>query len=305
MTRRLPPLNSLRAFEAAARHLSFTRAAAELHVTPAAISHQVKALEEWLGLPLFRRRNREVILTEAGQAYYPGLRDGFDRLVGATERVTARDESGELRVTTFVSFAAKWLVPRLDRFRARYPEIDVLLSTTDRNVDYLVENLDIGVRFGKGEYPGLESIWLMEEDLYAVCSPALPAGPKPLARPQDLKHHVLLHDDMEIGWDVWLKVAGVKGIDARRGPRFDNSGMVIQAAADGQGVALARSTLVAADLAAGRVVKPFDITLPTGWAYYVVYLPAAAERPKVAAFRDWLLEEAGVAPAPAAGRGQS
>ena len=150
MARRLPPLNAMRAFEAAARHLSFTHAAGELHVTPAAVSHQVKALEEWLGLPLFRRRNREVVLTEAGLTYYPGLRDGFDRLAGATERVTARDETGELRVTTLPSFAAKWLVPRLYRLRAAHPEIDVLLSTSDHLVDFGIEKMDIALRYGTG-----------------------------------------------------------------------------------------------------------------------------------------------------------
>ncbi|MCG8690113.1 MAG: transcriptional regulator GcvA [Minwuiales bacterium] len=294
MARRLPALNALRAFEAAARHLSFTKAAEELNVTPAAISHQIKALEEWLGLPLFRRRNREVILTEAGQIYYPGLREGLDRLAAATARVLASDEGGELRVTTMPSFAAKWLVPRLDRFRERHPDIDVLLSTTDQQVDFSVETVDIGIRFGGGNYPGLEVIRLMEDDVYPVCSPSLASGEKPLERPSDLKHHVLLHDDMEIGWDVWLRAAGVKGVDTRRGPSFDDSGMLIQAAADGHGVALARSALAAADLAAGRLVKPFDITLPTGWAYHIVYLPSAADRPKIKAFREWLLQEAGV-----------
>ncbi len=299
MARRLPPLNAMRAFEAAARHLSFTKAAGELHVTPAAVSHQVKALEEWLGLPLFRRRNREVVLTEAGQTYYPGLRDGFDRLAGATERVTARDETGELRVSASPSFAAKWLVPRLYRLRARHPEIDVLLSTSDHLVDFGVEKIDITLRYGTGRYPGLEVIRLMETDVFPVCAPALADGDPPLRVPADLARHTLLHDDFgeisgenTVNWEMWLRAAGVKDANLGRGPSFTDSSMVLMAAIDGQGVALTRGTLAAGDLAAGRLVKPFDLALPSNWAYYVVYPPETRDRPKIKAFRAWLLAEA-------------
>ena len=299
MTRRLPPLNALRAFEAAARHLSFTRAAGELHVTPAAVSHQVKALEEWLGLPLFRRRHREVVLTEAGQNYFPGVRDGVDRLAGATERVTADDETGELRVSASPSFAAKWLVPRLYRLRAAYPEIDVLLSTSDHLVEFGVEKIDIGLRYGTGRYPGLEVIRLMETDVFPVCAPSLVAGDPPLKVPADLARHTLLHDDFgeiigenTVNWEMWLRAAGVDDVNLGRGPGFTDSSMVLMSAIDGQGVALARGTLAAGDLAAGRLVKPFDLALPSNWAYYVVYPPEYRDRPKIAAFRDWLLAEA-------------
>ncbi len=299
MARRLPPLNAMRAFEAAARHLSFTHAARELHVTPAAVSHQIKALEDWLGLPLFRRRNREVVLTEAGETFYPGLRDGFDRLAGATERVTARDETGELRVSTSPSFAAKWLVPRLYRLRAAHPEIDVLLSTSDHLVDFGIEKMDVGLRYGTGRYPGLEVIRLMETDVFPVCAPALADGDPPLRLPADLSRHTLLHDDFDVirtentvTWEMWLRAAGVEGAEAGRGPGFTDSSMVLMAAIDGQGVALARGTLAAGDLAAGRLVKPFDLALPSNWAYYVVYPPEYRDRPKIKAFRAWLLAEA-------------
>ncbi len=299
MARRLPPLNALRAFEVAARHLSFTKAAAELHVTPAAVSHQVKALEEWLAIPLFRRLNREVVLTEAGQTYYPGLREGFDRLAGATARVTVRDETGELRVSCAPSFAAKWLVPRLHRLRAAHAEIDVLLSTSDHLVDFSLERMDVGLRFGAGRYPDLEVIRLMATDVFPVCAPALADREPPLRQPADLARHTLLHDDFDmpltestITWEMWLRAAGVDGVDASRGPSFTESSMVLLAAIDGQGVALSRGTLAAGDLAAGRLVKPFDLALPSSWAYFLVYPPAYRDRPKIAAFRAWLLAEA-------------
>ena len=299
MARRLPPLNALRAFEVAARHLSFTKAAAELHVTPAAVSHQVKALEEWLAIPLFRRLNREVVLTEAGQTYYPGLREGFDRLAGATARVTVRDETGELRVSCSSSFAAKWLVPRLHRLRAAHADIDVLLSTSDHLVDFSLERMDVGLRFGAGRYPDLEVIRLMETDVFPVCAPALVDREPPLRQPADLARHTLLHDDFDtpltestVTWAMWLRAAGVDGVDASRGPSFTESSMVLLAAIDGQGVALSRGTLAAGDLAAGRLVKPFDLALPSSWAYFLVYPPAYRDRPKIAAFRAWLLAEA-------------
>ncbi len=299
MARRLPPLNALRAFEVAARHLSFTKAAAELHVTPAAVSHQVKALEEWLAIPLFRRLNREVVLTEAGQTYYPGLREGFDRLAGATARVTVRDETGELRVSCSSSFAAKWLVPRLHRLRAAHADIDVLLSTSDHLVDFSLERMDVGLRFGAGRYPDLEVIRLMETDVFPVCAPALVDREPPLRQPADLARHTLLHDDFDtpltestVTWAMWLRAAGVDGVDALRGPSFTESSMVLLAAIDGQGVALSRGTLAAGDLAAGRLVKPFDLALPSSWAYFLVYPPAYRDRPKIAAFRAWLLAEA-------------
>lgn len=292
MSRRLPPLNALRAFEAAARHLSFTRAASELHVTPAAISHQVKGLEDWFGVKLFQRRNREILMTESGQLLLPGVRDGLDQLEAASQRIVTRGDGNELRLTCMPSFAAKWLVPRLSRFRARHPEIDVLLSTEDRMVDLDVEPFDLGIRSGRGHYPGLTVYRLFDDAVFPVCSPELLRGDKPLRTPSDLVHHSLLHDDYPVGWLEWLAAAGVDNVDHHRGPMFDNSAMMLQAAAEGMGVALARHALAYADLLAGRLVRPFPITLTSDYAYFLVHVPRVADRPKIVAFRTWLIEEA-------------
>ena len=297
MARRLPPLNALRSFEAAARHLSFTRAAEELNVTQAAISHQVKGLEERLGVVLFRRLNRSLLLTDAGQSYLPEVRDAFDRIAEATWRITAHDSVGVLTVSVLPSFAAKWLVQRLGRFREAHPDIDVHVAPSDDLVDFARENVDLAIRYGQGEWPGLRADRLMTEEVFAVCSPNLLQGPHPLRAPADLRHHTLLHDDLRIDWRMWLMAAGVDGVDSRRGPGFTDSSMVIQAAVEGQGVALGRSALAAADLAAGRLVKPFDISLPAAVAYYVVCPEATAGRPKIVAFREWVIAEAGSGPA--------
>lgn len=292
MARRLPPLNALRAFEAAARHLSFTRAASELNVTPAAISHQVKGLEDWFGAKLFQRRNREILMTEAGQLLLPGVRDGMDQLETAVQRITVQGDDTELRITCMPSFASKWLVPRLGSFRTRHPEIDVLLSTSEGIVDLEVEPFDLGIRSGRGNYPGLTVHRLFDDAVFPVCSPALLEGPTALRCPDDLKNHTLLHDDYPVGWQEWLTAAGVEGADPRRGPMFDNSAMLLQAAAEGLGVALARHVLAYADIVAGRLVAPFPITLTSDMAYYLVHLPRTADRPMIRAFREWLFEEA-------------
>jgi LysR family transcriptional regulator, glycine cleavage system transcriptional activator len=301
MRRRLPPLNSLRAFEAAARHLSFSKAAEELHVTPAAISHQIKALEEQLGVPLFRRLNRAVLLTDAGQACLPGLSEAFDRMAAVLERLRAQDGGGPLTVSTSPAFAAKWLVPRLERFQERCPEIDVRVSAAMRLVDFTREDVDLAIRYGSGRYAGLLAEVLLTNEVVPVCAPALLESSRPLRAPQDLRQHTLLHDDTSTSdgaypnWAMWLRAAGVEGVDPSRGPRFDYSGLVLDAATAGHGVALALSTIVAADIAAGRLVKPFAIAVPTPFAYYVVCPEARAGRPKVEAFRRWLRAE--VAPA--------
>jgi LysR family glycine cleavage system transcriptional activator len=297
MGRRLPPLNSLRAFEAAARYLSFTKAAEELHVTPAAISHQIKALEEHLGVPLFRRLNRAVLLTDAGQACLPGLSEAFDRMAAVVERLRAQDGGGPLTVSTSPAFAAKWLVPRLERFQERCPEIDVRVSAAMRLVDFAREEVDVAIRYGPGRYPGLLTELLLTNEVVPVCAPALLQGARPLSSPQDLRRHTLLHDDTATSdgaypnWAMWLRAAGVEGVDAARGPRFDYAGLVLDAAAAGAGVALALSTIVAADIAAGRLVKPFAVAVPTRFAYYVVCPATTAGRPKVEAFRRWLRAE--------------
>ncbi|MBT4489962.1 MAG: transcriptional regulator GcvA [Rhodospirillaceae bacterium] len=294
--RRLPPLNALRAFEAAARQLSFTRAGQELHVTQAAISHQVKGLEEWLGLALFRRRGRAIVLTENGQSYHAAVREGLDILADATDRLTRRQDSGVLTVATLASFAAAWLVPRLGRFRAQHAEIDVRVAASDEIVDFARDDVDLAIRYGNGHWPGLEVVPLMTEDVFPVCSPDLLRGPHPLRQPDDLRHHTLLHDDMRETWRLWLLAADVRGVDPDRGPGYNLSALVIHAAADGQGVALARSALVRDFLDDGRLIRPFELALPAEYAYYLVYPARAVTHPKVRAFRDWLLSEAGQSP---------
>ena len=289
---RLPSLNALRAFEVAGRHLSFTRAARELNVTQAAVSHQIKALEAQLGVRLFRRAARGLLLTDTGQAYLADVREAFRRLIEATERLRVRDVAGVLTVSVLPSFASRWLIHRLGSFQGRHPEIDVRVSADDRSVRFDREDVDVAIRYGRGVYPGAEADLFLTEELFPVCSPRLMDGPHPLRRPADLTHHMLLHDDLPANWAMWLKVAGATHVDPTRGPAFTDSGMVLQAAIDGMGVALGRSALAGDDLAAGRLIRPFDITLPADNAYYLVYPEHTANRPKIKAFRDWILAEA-------------
>jgi LysR family glycine cleavage system transcriptional activator len=297
MSRRLPPLNALRAFEAAARHLSFTRAADELHVTQTAISHQIKALEERLGVRLFRRLPRGLLLTEEAQRYLPPIRDAFDQIAAATEQLGVGGSSGRLTVSVLPSFAAKWLVPRLGRFRATYPDLDLRISASSQLVDFARDDVDVAIRMGPGRYPGLRVDRLFGESMLPVCAPKLLTGAHPLRRPKDLREQVLLHDDDHTGWRLWLELAGVEGVDPTRGPIFTDSAMVVQAAAEGQGVALARRVLAAGDLAAGLLVQPFEVSLPHDLAYYLVSPEATAEQPRIRAFRAWLLAEAEADPA--------
>ncbi len=293
MSRRLPPLNALKAFEAAARHLSFTRAAAELNVTQAAVSHQVKALEETLGMALFRRVNRSLLLTDEGQALHPELGEAFDTIAAAVDRLHARDQAGVLTLSTLDSIAASWLVPKIGKFRAQHPDIDVRVSTSDAVVDFTSGGIDMALRYGGGEYPGMESVLLMNETLFPVLSPSLLDKYGPLETPADLARFPLLHDDMRDDWSVWVETAGIGGMDVSRGSWFIHSYLVQQAAVAGEGVALGRSVLVADDLASGLLVRPLDIDLKAKPAYYAVYPKASAGRPKITAFRDWLLQEAG------------
>ncbi len=294
MADRLPPLNALRCFDIAARHLSFTKAAAELNVTHSAVSHQIKALEDWLGIPLFRRVNRGLVLTESGQAFLKPVRDSFERLAEATRRLQVRERSGPLVVSVMPSFAAKWLVPHLKGFRQRHPEIDVRIQATSQLIDFGREDVDICIRYGRGVWPGLSAELLMQESLFPVASPRLLEGPIPLKTPQDLCHHTLLSDyDGRVDfWQLWLEAAGVPNVAFKHTLSFNYSNLMLQAAIDGLGVALSQNALAGDDLAAGRLVRLFDYALPTDFAYYVVVPEGSQQRPKIAAFRDWLLEEA-------------
>lgn len=296
--RRLPPLNALRAFEVAARHLSFTRAAAELYVTPAAVGQQVRLLEDFMGVQLFRRENRALILTQAGRACLPGIREGFEHLVGAVSQIDASRGQGRLHLSVAPSFAAKWLLPRLPDFESRHPEIDIHVDASMPLVNLNDGNIDLAICYGPGHYPGFAVERLLTEEVFPVCSPRLLAGGKPLRTPADLCDHTLLHDDSPDDdescptWRMWLRTAGVDGIDTSRGPRFSQSSFVVEAAALGAGVALAKAAIAAVDLAAGRLVRPFQPGTPVAFAYYLVHLETKASWPKVVAFRDWLREQA-------------
>jgi len=289
MPRRLPQLNALKAFEAAARHVSFTHAAAELCVTQGAVSHQVKALESELGIKLFNRERQRLIITEAGRDYLAAVRDAFDRIAMATERLAQRQSSGMLTVSTSPDFAAKWLVHRLGRFAEAYPEIDLRISAMMHHVDFAREDVDIAVRHGDGHWPGLHVTRLCPEHLFAVCSPKLAAG---LRRPADLLNLPLLHLDDRSAWQAWFDAAGVTGIEAIHGPILNRASMLIDAAVDGQGVALARTALAAWDLIHKRLVRPFPVALPLSKSYWIVCPQATADLPKLIVFRDWLLRQA-------------
>jgi LysR family glycine cleavage system transcriptional activator len=299
MDQRLPSLNALRAFEAAARHLSLTKAARELHVTPAAVSHQLKALEADLGVALLRRVKGEFVLTETAQTVLPVLRAGFDQIAEAARRLRADEARHFLTISVGPTFAATWLVRRLGAFKAAYPETDVRLQTTDQVVDFARDGVDIGIRFGPGDYPGLQAVRLFHEEIYPVCSPGLLARGPPLESPADLAGHTLLHVEWTwaltkgetLDWQLWLRAAGAEGVDALRGPRFSHASLALQAAIEGQGLALGSESLARDDLAAGRLVRPFDVVLPVNFAYYLVYPEEAAELPKIANFRDWILAE--------------
>ncbi len=292
MFRALPPLNALRAFEAAARHLSFTRAADELNVTQAAISHQVKALETHFGQPLFRRLPRRLLLTEAGQTLLPAVRDGFARIVEAAETVRRRDEARVLTVSLTPSFGGKWLAPRLARFWTAHPDIELHLQHSMQLVDFARDEVDLAVRWGRGGWPGVVQELLIAADLVPVCSPRLLDGPRPLATPDDLRRHTLLHQEDFQDWVEWLAAAGVDDIDARRGPVLNDFQVLLQTTVQGAGVALAPAPLVAEELADGRLVRPFAAAPETAFAYHLVYPPGALERPEARAFRDWLVAEA-------------
>ena len=297
MTRRIYPLNSLRAFEASARHLSFVNAAEELYVTPAAISHQVKKLEEYLGVQLFRRLPRGLLLAETGQVLLVELRAVFLRLDKAMERVLESDSRGALTISVAPMFAIKWLVPRLLRFDALHPDIDLRMSSSLGVIDFQRDAFDAAVRLGRGQYSGLEAVKLFEESVTPMCSPRLLEGSHKLHSPDDLRDHVLLHDDSMAfdpaapNWDTWLEAAGTRRVNASRGPHFSQPDHALQAAIDGAGVVLGWRYLAAEDIAAGRLVQPYSLALPLGSAFHLVYPEVHTDRPKIAALREWLLKE--------------
>ncbi|HVT55734.1 MAG TPA: transcriptional regulator GcvA [Xanthobacteraceae bacterium] len=290
MPRRLPPLNALRAFDAAARSESFTRAAEELNVTQGAVSHQVKALEEMLGIELFSREHRRLVLTEPGRKYLEVVRDALDRIAVGTEQLLQRQNAGVLTVSTSPDFAAKWLVHRLGRFAEYHPKIDLRISAAAEHVDFVREDVDLAIRHGGGDWPGLDVVRLCAERLFPVCSPKLLSGRSRVAA-ADLFNFPLLHlDDWRI-WTRWFAAAGISD-PVLHGPVLNRASMLIDAAVDGQGIALARTALAAWDMINGRLVSPVDVSLKMANTYWIVCPKAASSKPKIVTFRNWLLHEA-------------
>ena len=290
MANRLPPLNALRAFDASARQLSFTRAAEELFVTQAAISHQIKALEEHLGLKLFMRKNRSLLLTEEGQSYYLDIKDIFNLLNDATEKLLARGTKGSITVSLQPSFAIQWLVPRLQAFNIRHPDIDVRIKAVDQRDNSLTEDVDVAIYHGRGQWLNLHADKLHTEYLIPVCSPLLLNGKKPLNTVNDLTQHSLLHDASRRDWKRWFKQVGVKGVNVNHGPIFSHSAMVLQAAIHGQGIALANSVLAKPDIDSGRLICPFNDVLVSKNSFYTVCRENQMEIGKIASFRQWMLD---------------
>lgn len=312
MVYRLLPLNGLRAFEAAARHRSFKKAAAELFVTPTAISHQIKGLEDYLGIRLFRRLTRALALTAEAEAMLPKVSEGLECLAAAVERTRDRTKPGTLNITAPPSFSARWLVPRLHGFMASHPEIELHVASSLKTIDGRegsatppIEAMDkredvssLAICFGVGRYPGFQVDLIFAADYFPVCSPSLLKGKRPLRTPQDLRWQVLIHDDTITDernrptWEQWFEAAHVHGVNPHQGLHFSDAALALEAAREGQGVALALKPLVSTEIAAGRLVVVFDISLASRFAYYIVVPAALADRPTVAAFRQWLLDEA-------------
>lgn len=292
MSSRLPPLNALRVFEAAARHLSFTKASEELFVTQAAVSHQIKALEDYLGLKLFRRRNRSLLLTEEGQSYYLDIKEILIALKEATNKLKTRSAKGALTVSVPPSFAIQWLVPRLSSFNLAYPDIDVRIQAVDRYEGKLNDDVDVAIFYGKGHWSGLQADLLYSEYLLPVCAPSLIVDKDLLNKPENLEHCTLLHDISRQDWLTYTRQLGLNNFNVEQGPIFSHSAMVVQAAVHGQGVALVNNVLAQAEIESGRLVCPFNQVLISKNAFYFVYPENQAEVGKVSAFREWIIARA-------------
>lgn len=290
-----PPISALRAFEASARHLSFTRAAQELNVTQSAVSHQIRHLEDLWGIRVFVRQARRLTLTDGGRALLPVVRDFFEGMAGALERLHADEMRGALRVSALHSFSIRWLVPRLPAFSERYPDIDVWISTSDDLTDFSSADVDVAIRLGPGQYPGLHATLLLRENVYPVCSSEFFERWGAPATAADLLRYPLLirhHQHMTTTWSQWFDAAGIAGVSLSRGVRFPDTNMALQAALAGQGVVLARSGHVGDDLAAGRLVRLLDVVCPANQSYFLVCPEENRDLGKITAFRDWLIEEA-------------
>lgn len=290
--RRLPSLNALRAFEAGARHLSFTRAAKELSVTQTAISHQVRQLEDYLGVKLFQRRPRELALTPAGSALYPVLAETFDEIAQAVTRIRTRPEPRPLSVSLTPTFGSRWLAQRLGRFWREHPDVDLRLHHSVQLVDFSRDEVDMAVRWGRGRWTGLVAERLMRAQTTPLCSPSLTKGQRPLRSPSDLRHHTLIHQKDYQEWTEWLTAAGVDDVNSQRGPVIDDANAIIQSAIKGDGVMIGIPQVLSDEIASAKLFAPFETRPDPEFAYYVVYPPGGLDRPGARAFRDFLMAEA-------------
>ncbi|WP_299878951.1 transcriptional regulator GcvA [uncultured Cocleimonas sp.] len=298
--RRLPPLNSIRAFEATARHLSFSKAAEELNVTPGAVSQQVKVLEDYLNLKLFKRKNRMILLTDEAQVCLPLLTEGLDKLAQSIDMIREQSNDKPLTITASPTFTSRWLMPRLTNFQQKFPDIDVRIDASNDLADLVNDDIDVGIRFGTGEYPGLEADYLFSQNVIPVCNPELLKGQKKLETPEDLKNHTLLHahgdyffiDKTHVDWEMWFATVGIKEIDARRGLHFSQHNLLVEAAIRSQGIALVGDVVVNEELKTGQLVKLFEDTdIPLKFSYYLIYSHAKSNLTRIKVFRQWLLDE--------------
>ncbi|MES2069912.1 MAG: transcriptional regulator GcvA [Pseudomonadota bacterium] len=287
--RRLPNLAALRAFEAAARHQNFSRASEEIHVTHGAISHQVRALEEELGVQLFTRHGKRIAITADGEQFAEAIRAALQSIASAADLLQSRNKQKRLSVTALPSFAARWLSPRLGRFIEAYPDLEVSLESSNNLIDFSRESVDIGIRFGSGQYPGLDSEHLLDDTYYPVASPHFNEGKLPRT-PQELVQANLLRCDQE-PWEPWFRAAGLDTPEPTGGLVFQDASMLVRAAVEGHGIALGRHSIVQTDLKTGDLVRLLDISVPCPNSYYLVYRPNCLQKPQVKAFRSWLLEE--------------
>ena len=289
MSSRLPPMQALRAFEAAAREKSLTRAADVLHVTHGAISHQIKALEDDLGVALVERAGRGIRLTDEGERFATRVRAAFAELAAGVQELSQRANPRRLRVSCTPSFGARWLLPRIGRFIADNPDIDLDIGATNALADFARDDADVAIRYGFGHWPGVIAEHLSDDAFFPVCSPQIANGHPP-KRPEDLANYTLLRADDEY-WKPWFEAVGLDWPEPERGTIFNDSSHLLQAAADGQGVALARRTLIGKDLHNGVLMRPFDVEVPAPRRFYLVYPPRLRDTPKLTAFRAWIKRE--------------
>lgn len=292
MKQRMPPLIALRVFEAVARNLSFTKAAEELHVTQAAVSHQVRKLEEWLQVTLFLRMNRSIKLTKEGEAYAQPLSEAFKIIADATGHVLGEDASKSLNIATYDSIATKWLAPRIKAYQASVPDIPMTLFTHSSYSDFKSGEIDVEIRYGDGNWPDLSVEKIADEFIFPVCSPSLLEEDSPLSSVNDVKNFELIHDRMVIGWPNWLEEAGGDPEGTKKGMHYNHSHLVFQSAIAGHGFALGRSLLVANDLAEKRLIAPFKTMLKSNFSYYLVCPKDLSEKPWIRSFYDWLADQA-------------